>query len=51
MVKVGKISDTTYERLKRYGEFGETFDDLVKKVLDLLEEKNKIGEGRTKKNK
>jgi hypothetical protein len=38
MVKVGKMSDSTYSRIKKYGEFGDTFDDLVNKVLDMLEE-------------
>lgn len=41
MVKLIKIKDTTYDRLSKHGEFKESFDDIVNKVLDLAEGKRK----------
>jgi hypothetical protein len=32
-----RIRQTTYDRLKKRGEFGMDFDDVVAKVLDSLE--------------
>lgn len=37
------ISDETYDRLKKLGEFGESFDDLLNKLAEFWEEKHKKG--------
>lgn len=38
MTKNIAISDETYERLKKYGEFGDTFDDLICKIMNKLDD-------------
>lgn len=35
------IDGDTYERLKKRGEFGESFDELINRLLDLLEKYEK----------
>ena len=39
MVKTLKIEDSTHARLKEHGRFGESFDDLLNRLLDILEAK------------
>lgn len=31
------ITDTTYQRLKHRGQFGESFTDLISRILDFYE--------------
>ena len=33
------VSDDTYERLKSHGKFGESFDELINRILDVMEDK------------
>ena len=35
------IHEETYERLKKYGKFGESFDDLLNGLMDKMEAKSK----------
>lgn len=35
------ISITTYERLKSFGKFGESFDDVLNTLMDNMEKKKK----------
>jgi hypothetical protein len=35
MIKVIKIKDETWERLRKFGEFGDTNDSVVRKVIEL----------------
>jgi predicted CopG family antitoxin len=39
VVKTLKIEDSTHTRLKKHGRFGESFDDLLNRLLDILEAK------------
>jgi hypothetical protein len=41
MVKTLKISDSTHERLKKYGVFGDSFDKLLNRLMDLADGKTK----------
>lgn len=34
------IRNQTKERLKRFGKFGESFDEVISRILFLMEEKN-----------
>jgi 5-methylcytosine-specific restriction endonuclease McrA len=36
-----KVKEDTYERLTKRGSFGETFDDIIRRLLDLTEVKSK----------
>jgi predicted CopG family antitoxin len=35
------INDTTYQRLKHRGQFGESFTDLISRILDFYENNRK----------
>jgi hypothetical protein len=41
MVKMVKLSDLTHERLKKYGKFGDSYDDIIARLLDSFEDKIK----------
>ena len=41
MVKTLKISERTHERLKKHGQFGDSFDDILNRLLDIAEGKAK----------
>ena len=41
MVKTIKISDDIHSRLLKVGSMGETFEDVIRKLLDFYESKNK----------
>ena len=41
MVKTIKISDDIHSRLLKIGSMGETFEDVIIKLLDFYESKNK----------
>jgi hypothetical protein len=37
---VVRLAIKTRERLKRYGQFGESYDDLINRILDEIEKHN-----------
>jgi hypothetical protein len=37
---VVRLAVKTKERLKRYGQFGESYDDLINRILDEIEKSN-----------
>ena len=37
LVKTLKINEDTHERLKKYGKFGESFDDLLNRLMDIAD--------------
>jgi hypothetical protein len=39
LVKSLKINDATHERLKRHGRFGDSFDDILNRLMDIVEGK------------
>jgi len=41
LVKTLKISEETHSRLSKLGNIGETFEDVIKKLLDYYEGKGK----------
>jgi predicted CopG family antitoxin len=41
LTKLIKVKDDTYERLTERGKMNETFDDVIRKLLDLTEGKTK----------
>lgn len=41
MVKTIKISDDIHSRLLKVGSMGETFEDVIRKLLDFYESKTK----------
>jgi hypothetical protein len=51
MVKLVKLKDETHKRLKKYGRFEDTYDDIINRILDLIEGKNKDLTGPNNNNK
>jgi predicted CopG family antitoxin len=41
MVKTLKIGDNTHERLKKFGQFGDSFEDILNRLMDIAEGKQK----------
>jgi predicted CopG family antitoxin len=41
LTKLIKVKDDTYERLSERGKKNETYDDIIRKLLDLAESKSK----------
>jgi predicted CopG family antitoxin len=41
LVKTLKISEDTHKRLKKYGPFGDSFDDILNRLMDIAEGKAK----------
>jgi predicted CopG family antitoxin len=41
MIKIIKLKDETHQRLKKHGRFEDSFDDIVNRLLDTVEGKNK----------
>jgi hypothetical protein len=41
LVKTLKISDETHARLSKLGSIGDTFEDVIKQLLDFYEAKGK----------
>ena len=41
MVKTIKINDTIHARLLKHGSMGETFEDVIKKLLDFYKSHSK----------
>jgi predicted CopG family antitoxin len=41
LVKTLKISEETHERLSKLGSIGDTFEDVIKQLLDFYETKGK----------
>jgi hypothetical protein len=40
LTKLIKVKDDTYERLSNRGKKNETYDDIIRKLLDLAENEN-----------
>jgi uncharacterized protein with ParB-like and HNH nuclease domain len=41
LTKLIKVKDDTYERLSNRGRKHDTYDDIIRNLLDLIEEKEK----------
>ncbi|MGI8720549.1 MAG: DUF7557 family protein [Nitrososphaeraceae archaeon] len=41
LIKTLKISEETHRRLSKVGAFGDTFEDIINKLLDFYEAKSK----------
>jgi predicted CopG family antitoxin len=41
LVKTLKINDDTHERLKKHGRFGDSFDDILNRLMDIVEGRSK----------
>jgi predicted CopG family antitoxin len=41
LVKTLKINDDTHECLKTHGRFGDSFDDILNRLMDIVEGKAK----------
>ena len=41
LTKLIKVKDDTYERLSERGKKNDTYDDIIRKLLDLTESKTK----------
>ena len=41
LTKLIKVKDDTYERLSNRGKKNETYDDIIRKLLDLTEDENR----------
>jgi len=39
LVKTLKINENTHERLKKHGKFGDSFDDVLNRLMDIVEGK------------
>jgi predicted CopG family antitoxin len=39
LVKTLKINEDTHERLKKHGKFGDSFDDVLNRLMDAVEGK------------
>jgi predicted CopG family antitoxin len=39
LVKMIRVDDDTHERLKVHGKFGESFQDIINRLLDIVEDK------------
>lgn len=40
-MKMIRVDDNTHERLKKYGKFGESFQDILNRLMDIAEGKSK----------
>jgi predicted CopG family antitoxin len=40
-MKMIRVDDDTHERLKEYGKFGESFQDILNRLMDIAEGKDK----------
>ena len=40
-VKTLKIGERTHERLKKHGRFGDSFEDIINRLMDIVEGKKK----------
>lgn len=47
LLKFIRVSSRTYERLKRMGRKGETFNDIIERLLDFWEEQVEGEKART----
>lgn len=39
LVKTLKIGEKTHERLKKHGKFGDSFEDIINRLMDIVEGK------------
>ena len=40
-MKMIRVDDGTHDRLKKYGKFGESFQDIINRLMDMVEGKTK----------
>jgi predicted CopG family antitoxin len=40
-MKMIRVNDSTHERLKRHGKFGDSFEDIINRLMDIAEGKPK----------
>jgi predicted CopG family antitoxin len=40
-MKMIRVDDQTHERLKKHGKFGESFQDILNRLMDIVEGKTK----------
>jgi predicted CopG family antitoxin len=40
-MKMIRVNDETHERLKKFGKFGESFEDVINRLMDIAEDKTK----------
>lgn len=40
-MKMIRVNDETHERLKKHGKFGESFEDIINRLMDVVEGKTK----------
>lgn len=40
-MKMVKLKDETHTRLKKYGQFEDSFDDIINRLINFYEAKNK----------
>ncbi|HJT49798.1 MAG TPA: hypothetical protein VJ729_16580 [Nitrososphaeraceae archaeon] len=40
-MKMIRVNDGTHERLKKHGKFGESFEDILNRLMDIVEGKSK----------
>jgi len=38
-MKMIRVDDDTHDRLKQHGKFGESFNDIIKRLMDIVEGK------------
>ena len=39
-MKMIRIDDDTHDRLKQHSKFGESFDDIINRLIDIAERRN-----------
>lgn len=39
-MKMIRVDDDTHDRLKQHGKFGESFDDIINRLIDIAERRN-----------
>ncbi len=40
-MKMIRVNDVTHERLKKFGKFGDSFEDILNRLMDIAEGKTK----------
>ena len=48
-VKMLRIDDATHDRLKKYGQFGDSFQDILNRLMDMAETQTQTESKATKK--
>jgi predicted CopG family antitoxin len=39
-MKMIRVDDDTHDRLKQHGKYGDSFDDIIKRLMDIVEGKS-----------